>query len=195
MATWETTVTNGAVWLNGKLDNGFLGIVKISISGDTLKVGDSVVVTASNGIVNRGYVFKGTLTVEGVEYPVVSSSAAGSILFAVGLPRDAEGVPQNISESDLSKENFIICFFPGTLIATPSGERKVEELASGDPVLIGDSGAIPATWLGRKFARAVSVKWIGRQTVSTLFGAAERLMPVRFAAGSLGGGGATSSAA
>ncbi|TBX27797.1 Hint domain-containing protein, partial [Nioella sediminis] len=32
------------------------------------------------------------------------------------------------------------------------------------------------------------VKWIGRQTVSTRFGPAERLMPVRFAAGSLGDG-------
>ena len=32
------------------------------------------------------------------------------------------------------------------------------------------------------------VKWIGRQTVLPLFGPAERLMPVRFAAGSLGDG-------
>ena len=32
------------------------------------------------------------------------------------------------------------------------------------------------------------MKWIGRQTVSTFFGPAERLMPVRFAAGSLGEG-------
>jgi len=36
--------------------------------------------------------------------------------------------------------------------------------------------------------RTVPVKWIGRQTVSTRFGPAERLMPVRFAAGSLGDG-------
>ena len=34
----------------------------------------------------------------------------------------------------------------------------------------------------------VPIKWIGRQTVSTRFGRAERLMPVRFAAGSLGNG-------
>ena len=36
--------------------------------------------------------------------------------------------------------------------------------------------------------RSVPVKWIGRQTVSTRFGPAERLMPVRFAAGALGQG-------
>ena len=36
--------------------------------------------------------------------------------------------------------------------------------------------------------RHCPVKWIGRQTVSTLFGPAERLMPVRFEAGSLGDG-------
>jgi hypothetical protein len=36
--------------------------------------------------------------------------------------------------------------------------------------------------------KAVPVKWIGRQTVMTRFGPAERLMPVRFAAGCLGEG-------
>ena len=101
------------------------------------------------------------------------------------------------NSANLTAESFTVCFFPGTLIATPSGERKVEELVSGDPVLVGDLGAVPANWIariGRKFrlwlgfARAVPVKWIGRQTISTHFGPAERLMPVRFAVGSLGGG-------
>ena len=69
----------------------------------------------------------------------------------------------------------LLCFFPGTLIATPAGERRIDELVPGERVLTADG-------------REVAAKWICRQTVSTRFGPAERLMPVRFAAGSLAGG-------
>jgi hypothetical protein len=48
-------------------------------------------------------------------------------------------------------------------------------LAIGDEVLTAEG-------------RRVAVKWIGRQTVVTRFGPPERLMPVRFAAGSLSDG-------
>ena len=136
--------------------------------------------------------YVGTISVGGQKYVVVLGDS-NSIYYVVGLRPTTEGIPSTLVFSGTGKNvddsNFTVCFFIGTLIATPSGERKVEELVSGDQVLIGDSGAIPATWLGRKFARTVSVKWIGRQSVSTLYGPAERLMPVRFSAGSLGGGG------
>ena len=87
-------------------------------------------------------------------------------------------IENDFDESKIKVEDFgnfiVVCFFPGTLIATPDGERKVEALAAGDEVLNAEGRTVP-------------VKWIGRQTVSTQFGPAERLMPVRFAAGSLGG--------
>ena len=163
-------------------------------SDDKLVVGENVKVTFYTLNLPASYVdrfdmvYKGTVewpTGSGEKYLVV---ADGNDWYMVGHVGSQSAEPPNLSTL-LVAETFTVCFFPGTLIATPSGERKVEELVSGDLVLIGDSGAIPATWFGRKFARAVSVKWIGRQTVSTLFGPAERLMPVRFAAGSLGGGG------
>ncbi|WP_164744710.1 Hint domain-containing protein, partial [Nioella ostreopsis] len=69
----------------------------------------------------------------------------------------------------------VMCFCAGTRIATPTGCRAVEALAIGDRILTAEGRAVP-------------VKWIGRQTVVTRFGPAERLMPVRFAAGSLGAG-------
>ena len=195
MAVWETPtpITNGAVWSRGFLDTiGNGQMVKLDDgngSGDTiLKAGEVVSVSLVDGRTLQNYVFKGRITFDGEVYPVVASPS-GTFWYAVGLPRNSANIPQTLSEADLDKSDFTVCFFPGTLIATPSGERKVEELACGDLVLIGDSGAIPTTWFGRKFARSVSVKWIGRQTVSTRFGPAERLMPVRFAAGSLGGGG------
>ena len=67
------------------------------------------------------------------------------------------------------------CFLPGTRIDTPSGQKPVELLQIGDLIC-------------NQHGRSVPVKWIGRQTVSTRFGPAERRMPVRFAAGSLGDG-------
>ena len=37
---------------------------------------------------------------------------------------------------DITEESYFIpCFLPGTLIATPKGERRVEELAAGDMIL------------------------------------------------------------
>lgn len=43
----------------------------------------------------------------------------------------------------------IICFTPGTMIATPSGERAIETLRPGDLVLTRDDGPQPVGWAGR----------------------------------------------
>jgi hypothetical protein len=70
---------------------------------------------------------------------------------------------------------FLYCFASDTQISTDRGDIAVQSLAIGDTVVTAEG-------------RSTLVKWIGRQTVSTRFGPAERLMPVRFAAGSLGDG-------
>ena len=44
----------------------------------------------------------------------------------------------------------IPCFVVGTLIATPSGEVRVESLAPGDLVLTQDDGAQPLRWIGTR---------------------------------------------
>jgi hypothetical protein len=64
---------------------------------------------------------------------------------------------------------------PGTLVATPSGERAVETLRAGDLVLTAEGDAKP-------------VRWLGRQTVSTRFADPLRVLPVRIVAGALGEG-------
>ncbi len=69
----------------------------------------------------------------------------------------------------------VICFYPGTLIATPDGPRAVETLAIGDRVLTHEGAAAP-------------VRWMGRQTVSTRFGDPMRVLPIRIMAGALGEG-------
>jgi hypothetical protein len=60
------------------------------------------------------------------------------------------------------------CFLRGTQIATPSGERRIEELAIGDPVIT--SGGV-----------AYKIQWIGRR----LCAPTKANLPVRFAGGSL----------
>ncbi|MCW3475520.1 Hint domain-containing protein [Rhodovastum sp. RN2-1] len=67
----------------------------------------------------------------------------------------------------------IICFYPGTMIATPTGEVAVETLKIGDLVLTSEGKAEP-------------VRWMGRQTVCTLFADPQRVLPIRVTAGALG---------
>ncbi len=70
-------------------------------------------------------------------------------------------------------DTFPVCFLAATRIATPSGERPVEDLAIGDPVLGADGVARP-------------VRWIGRQSLVTVFADPQRSFPIRIAAGALG---------
>lgn len=47
-------------------------------------------------------------------------------------------------------ERVIPCFTPGTLIATPKGERLVEELRQGDRIITRDNGIQEIRWVGEK---------------------------------------------
>lgn len=73
-------------------------------------------------------------------------------------------------------EQIIPCFTPGTLIATPRGERLVEELQVGDRVITRDNGIQEIRWVGHK---EMSGKGLA---------AAPHLRPVMIRAGALGNG-------
>ncbi|APX13727.1 hypothetical protein BWR18_06020 [Tateyamaria omphalii] len=47
-------------------------------------------------------------------------------------------------------EDVIPCFTPGTLIATPTGERRVEDLKPGDRVITRDNGIQEIRWVGHR---------------------------------------------
>ncbi len=73
-------------------------------------------------------------------------------------------------------ERVVPCFTPGTLIATPQGERKVEELAVGDRIITRDNGMQAIRWIGR------------REMPGEELAAKEHLRPVLIRQGALGNG-------
>lgn len=73
-------------------------------------------------------------------------------------------------------ESGVVCFTPGTRIATPGGPRAVEEIRPGDRVSTRDGGGQAVLWAG---ARRVS---------GARLHAMPRLRPVRIRAGAFGPG-------
>ncbi|KGM88636.1 RTX toxin [Roseovarius mucosus DSM 17069] len=73
-------------------------------------------------------------------------------------------------------ENLIPCFTPGTAIATPRGEKLVEELKDGDKVITRDNGLQEIRWIGQ---RMLSGEELAKSP---------HLRPVLIRAGSLGHG-------
>ncbi|MFP4404643.1 Hint domain-containing protein [Rhodosalinus sp.] len=70
----------------------------------------------------------------------------------------------------------IICFTPGTVIATPRGERLVEDLKAGDRIITRDNGIQEIAWTGTK---ALTGHQLARMP---------HLRPILIQAGSLGNG-------
>lgn len=68
----------------------------------------------------------------------------------------------------------VICFAPGTRIATPGGQRLIESLRPGETVLTRDNGPAEVLWLGHR-----------RITGARLYVMPD-LRPIRFRAGAVG---------
>ena len=73
-------------------------------------------------------------------------------------------------------EKIIPCFTPGTSIATPKGERLVEELREGDKIITRDNGIQEIRWIGKR-----GLDWAG-------IAANPHLKPVLIEKGALGNG-------
>ncbi|MFQ6551334.1 Hint domain-containing protein [Aestuariibius insulae] len=76
---------------------------------------------------------------------------------------------ENLVYAEVSPGDNGVCFCRGTLIRTPEGDRKVEDLKEGDLVLTVDNGPQP-------------IRWHGHSTVK----ATGKMAPVRIAKGTLG---------
>ena len=86
---------------------------------------------------------------------------------------DSNGnVARRVTYSEI--EQIIICFTPGTRIATQKGEVPVEDLMPGDKVFTRDNGLQPLRWMGRRDLGAAELR------------AQPRLQPVLIRRGALG---------
>jgi Ca2+-binding RTX toxin-like protein len=138
---------------------------------DTVNVAQGDTVTGGDGddffnLVDLGETDTGTITITGGE----GDETDGDTLALNGL-HDASTLVINTPDTDpggnsgtvtlldgtvvnfFNIEN-IICFVPGTHIATPGGARKIETLKVGDPVLTQDNGIRRIRWIGKSTVQA-----------------------------------------
>lgn len=94
---------------------------------------------------------------------------ASSHLFLSNDPNVTLAEPFNVTTTG----RFVVCFLAGTMISTPKGEVSIETLEAGDLVLTTDGTAKP-------------VRWLAKQTVSTVFADPRKIMPICIRAGALG---------
>ncbi len=113
------------------------------------------------------YTYKGTATAGGLSG--FYASTGGKNYFFSSVRASDKGYTATLH----SGTDYNLCFYPGTLIRTPEGDVAVETLQIGDLVLTSDGKAMP-------------VRWIGRQTVATLFADPLHSLPIRITAGALG---------
>ncbi len=131
---------------------------------DFTAVGDNM---EDAGVGVSGWTVMGTIP----NYGVVAQYSGNNYLFT---DRDDLTPGQEFTVDTTSPYTYdVTCFGACTMIATPEGERAVEDLKTGDMVRTADG-------------RDVAVKWVGHTTIHKTFAPAERLTPVRFRAGSLG---------
>ncbi|MBS1086810.1 Hint domain-containing protein [Gluconobacter sphaericus] len=105
----------------------------VGIKGATIS---AVVVPDEGGATGSLEIFSGTTMVKDIAVqgdftsPLYFTQAAAGNYLEMGF-----GTP---------------CYCPGTLIATPDGERPVEDLEIGDPVLTANGQIRPVHWIGRR---------------------------------------------
>lgn len=112
----------------------------------------------------------GRFELTGVTQDADGNSVSGTVNFL-----DGDGaVTGSMTFGEI--EQIIPCFTPGTLIATPLGERRVEDLQAGDRVITRDNGIQAIRWIG---ARTLEGRDLAR---------ASHLQPVRICQGAMGNG-------
>lgn len=147
------------------------GASTITVAGFTFTValsGGTATITKTSGL---GTATRGdwATALQGLQIDATSafSIANGNYALTIG------GTPTAGDTVTTSGETLgVTCFYAGTLIATPAGGVAVETLKAGDLVLTADGVAAP-------------VRWLGRQSLSTVFGDKLRVLPIRIKAGAL----------
>lgn len=137
---------------------------------NTFTVGEELFVTGPTAPSGD---FVGTTVVGGETYVILQLSAF--VTYLLGPAQDFLNFPEEYSSLTVDTSDFTVCFLAGTTIATPTGAVPVEDLAVGDLVVTADGRIAP-------------VRWVGIQSVVTLFADSLRTFPIRITAGALGEG-------
>ncbi|MFM9860654.1 Hint domain-containing protein [Pseudoxanthobacter sp. M-2] len=135
---------------------------------DTFIRGETIYLTGDGSGIAR---FFGSTTIDGKIYVVLDPGGSTKYLFG----SSAADFPTLFDSLNINTDPFTVCFLAGTMVATPVGEKLVDNLVIGDIVLTADGRPAP-------------VKWVGVQTVVTLFADPLRSFPIRVSAGALGEG-------
>lgn len=169
----DNAIGSGAtVVFSGAQESLILGGPQITdtIAIDTLQAGDQIVF--NNGVTVSGEQWLGNGTLD------VFTSGGTYAFTNVTL---AEGTPPIFSNTanavELVGVEFVSCFAAGTRIATPAGQKSVEDLAVGDMVLtVLDGMPQPIVWIGH------------REVNCARHPKPQSVWPVRIAAGAFGRG-------
>lgn len=153
---------------------GTLSSSNASVTDTVTKSGESLDVLGD--ISNDGF------TYNGVQYTYIGKTGDGAYVASTGSGQTLayrlfsdSPVDQNTTltaDSSTTTGTTVICFLPGTKIATPDGEVAVESMRAGDLVKTSEGRVVP-------------VRWIGRQTISTRFADPLRVLPICIKAGAL----------
>ena len=69
-----------------------------------------------------------------------------------------EEIKAAVRKAPEAKSGGVICFTPGTAIATPDGPRDVSSLMEGDRVQTQDNGSAEILWIGRRIVSGARMK-------------------------------------
>ena len=105
---------------------------------------------------------------------VTEDADGNSISGTVNFLNDDGDVTGSMSFGEI--EQIIPCFTPGTRIATPQGERRVEDLQAGDRVITRDNGIQEIRWIGTRVLKSSDLR------------GAKHLQPILIRQGALGNG-------
>ncbi|HVY17109.1 MAG TPA: Hint domain-containing protein [Rhodopila sp.] len=131
VVTADSNVTFGEVQLTPTLGSGQTG---------TTTLAEVVAWNSSEVLLEEGTSSGGTFTPNGL-YVVVGTQDISTY---------DKTFPTNGSITLGTTGSFaVLCFLPGTYIATPDGDRTVETLARGDLVLTASGAERPITWIGK----------------------------------------------
>jgi hypothetical protein len=179
-------LNSGGGTVTGTLDMGssFSGFSKIQfgvgaswlLAGNTAALAGTELISGfgvKDTIDLEGFTFTTDTYVSGTGLELANAANQTETLHITGSYTTSDFVVTNLADGSTQ---IVVCYLRGTKLRTAEGEMAVENIAIGDLLVTRFNGIQPVKWIGRQSfdARFIKNNW--------------DQIPVRFAAGALGGG-------